>query len=518
MRKLVSLLLVLALVLMAAGSLFAAATTEEPEEDGPFLFSHATGPWDVSNGRISVDEQPDDVWFSYVRDTVGIAPLTQSWEWEGSRGYVQGLRLALAGGEAFESIMPWDPALVQELVDAGQAVALDELLPQYAPTAYSVYTEEEWANIATQQGGAIYAFPQPSPTVTIRAGFIRKDWLERVGLDVPTTQDELLEVYRAFQAQDANGNGDPNDEIPVSGRELFRWFDDLYNMYGVAMYEGHPQWTYSEEKGLFESEQVSDQMFEALKWIRSLYEEGLMDVTMPAQPNADWTAKLNDNRIGHYFHLINEIPNKSAFAFQDGGDPTGESHWSVLPHPPIVEGYGQQMYTFPRVGDPRFMILDNARSPERILELVEWSSGREGQIYNSLGIEGVNYEVVDGQFVATDSPAPARYKFAPGFGDAPDELIANTAFGAMKLEFMAATRDNVMNPANMFMPNSVYDGYTDFVPNASTMYREIAGQIITGQVPATKATWDAYVEDWYAAGGQVVTDRANEWYDSFFGN
>ena len=34
---------------------------------------------------------------------------------------------------------------------------------------------------------------------------------------MPTTTEELREVLRAFKEQDANGNGDPNDEIPLSG-------------------------------------------------------------------------------------------------------------------------------------------------------------------------------------------------------------------------------------------------------------------------------------------------------------
>jgi hypothetical protein len=41
--------------------------------------------------------------------------------------------------------------------------------------------------------------------------------------------------------------------------------------------------------------------------------------------------------------------------------------------------------------------------------------------------------------------------------------------------------------------------------------------MITGQVEPTQENWDAYVEDWYEAGGQVVTDRATEWYREFYG-
>ena len=33
---------------------------------------------------------------------------------------------------------------------------------------------------------------------------------------MPTTTDEFAEVLRAFKDNDANGNGNPNDEIPLA--------------------------------------------------------------------------------------------------------------------------------------------------------------------------------------------------------------------------------------------------------------------------------------------------------------
>lgn len=38
---------------------------------------------------------------------------------------------------------------------------------------------------------------------------IRKDWLENLGLEMPTTLEEYHKVLLAFKEQDANGNGDP---------------------------------------------------------------------------------------------------------------------------------------------------------------------------------------------------------------------------------------------------------------------------------------------------------------------
>ncbi|HLV53941.1 MAG TPA: extracellular solute-binding protein [Actinotalea caeni] len=70
--------------------------------------------------------------------------------------------------------------------------------------------------MATQQDGAVYSLPSYKRfwPETIGRQYINQTWLDNLGLDVPTTWDELLEVLQAFKEFDANGNGDPDDEIP----------------------------------------------------------------------------------------------------------------------------------------------------------------------------------------------------------------------------------------------------------------------------------------------------------------
>lgn len=502
--------------MLAASFTFAAGAPEtEQADDETYRFSYATGPWDVSQGRIDVSEQPDSRYFQYVESEVGAVPLTQSWEWEGSSGYLQGLRLALAGGEEFEALMPWSATFAQELIDAGRVIPLDDLIPNH-PNVQAYYDSETWDAIREQQGGQIYYIPQPAPVNTARAGFIRRDWLERVGLDVPTTRDELLEVYRAFRDQDANGNGDPNDEIPVSGRVQFRWFDDLFVMHGVAMFEGHPLWRWNEEEEFFESDQVSDEMFEAVRFLNQLYSEGLMDVAMPAQENADWSAKIADDRVGHYFHLINEIHGKSAFAYAEGGDDTGLSHWTVMPHPPVVPGVGRQSNYFPNVAAPRFLITTDARDPDRIMDVLDWGSSEEGLIYSALGIPGTDWERdSDGNIVIINEVQPVHYKYALSMGSIPDDILVRQPMGELKVGMVEEVSQYLQAPQDMFMPTSVYEGQTDYAPNSAVMYREAIGRFITGEVEPTREAWDEYVERWYDAGGQIVTDRATEWFRSF---
>ncbi|ACQ78324.1 extracellular solute-binding protein, family 1 [Beutenbergia cavernae DSM 12333] len=71
--------------------------------------------------------------------------------------------------------------------------------------------------MATQPDGTIYGLPGYRrfwPQTATRQ-YVNQEWLDNLGLETPTTLDELFDVLVAFKDEDANGNGDPNDEIPM---------------------------------------------------------------------------------------------------------------------------------------------------------------------------------------------------------------------------------------------------------------------------------------------------------------
>ena len=65
----------------------------------------------------------------------------------------------------------------------------------------------------------IYGLPYVFHTATVQGhtAFFSEEWMKNVGVDkAPETTDELYDMLVAFKEQDANGNGDPSDEIPFT--------------------------------------------------------------------------------------------------------------------------------------------------------------------------------------------------------------------------------------------------------------------------------------------------------------
>lgn len=106
--------------------------------------------------------------------------------------------------------------------------------------------------------------------------FINTEWLDKLGLEKPTNNDELYTVLKAFKEQDPNGNGQP-DEIPLLGAETgllsgstTDWLINTYLYYDPAV-----PYLVGEDGKLSEQVYYSDEYREALKFIHKLYDEGL---------------------------------------------------------------------------------------------------------------------------------------------------------------------------------------------------------------------------------------------------
>lgn len=473
-----------------------------------FIFAH--GPWDLAQGRIDVSEQPKDPYFQYVEKTYGAAPLTISWEWDGIKGYIQGMRLYMASGQTPEAMKIVDMQFATELIEAGMLMPLDELLPKYAPDLWKFVPEDAWNIIRSMSSDRkIYYVPDIPPIYWSRSGFIRQDWLDRVGMKVPTTRDELVAVYKAFKAQDANGNGDPNDEIPVSGREGMRWCDDLFTIHGVSMIEGHPRLSWDPEKKEMISHQVTPQMKAAIEFLRYLTAEGLMDPTMPILKKQDWVAKINANQVGHYFHVIGEMESYSAFMEKDP-----QAKWTYLPLV-SVPGVPPQKHVYP-IGatptNPVFALSKAAKDPAKILHWYNQSvTTMDGLLYKTLGIPDVDWKKTGDKLEIINKATP-YYKYVPiETTQYSRDIFAMSTKGDMKapiLDKMMETGFVGFDDASM--PISIYEGYEDYAPDKATLYREYCSKMVLGVLPMS--AWDDYVKEWYAKGGTEVLKRATEWY------
>lgn len=177
---------------------------------------------------------------------------------------------------------------VQTYAEDEGIIALNDLIDKYMPNLKE-RAGDSLAQI-TYPDGNIYAFPRILDYFwmdSTQAVYINQEWLNNLGLEMPTTTDEFKEVLRAFKEQDANGNGDPNDEIPYSA---LNWgWQDMFTMISGAF--GCPWGGFTVLDGTVVDPRTEEGTKETIKYLRELYTEGLIDQEIFTQDQDSQRAK-----------------------------------------------------------------------------------------------------------------------------------------------------------------------------------------------------------------------------------
>ncbi|WP_340009590.1 extracellular solute-binding protein [Paenibacillus sp. FSL K6-0276] len=165
---------------------------------------------------------------------------------------------------------------------------LDDYIDQYMPNLKAAMEETpEMKKLSTFPDGKIYSLPTrlPSRPKSSRQPVINKTWLDKLGLKVPETIDELYNVFKAFKEQDPNGNG-KQDEIPFIEKG-----NDLISPFGIADLNNNNM-IIKDGKAIYYP--VSEEFKEALKWENKLYAEGLLDKEVFTQDDTMRSAKFQN--------------------------------------------------------------------------------------------------------------------------------------------------------------------------------------------------------------------------------
>ena len=178
-----------------------------------------------------------------------------------------------------------------DIVNYGaQGVFLDlaPMIDEYGYYIPEAFDEEMMASMTAPDGG-LYCLANINECYHCMysgRAWINQTWLDNLGLEYPETTEDLYNVLKAFKEQDANGNGDPNDEIPMIGDDTgwngkvwdFLMQSFVYNDYGsrIAL----------DENGQINFVANTEAWRDGLRYIRQLIEEGLIDPVSLTQTDA----------------------------------------------------------------------------------------------------------------------------------------------------------------------------------------------------------------------------------------
>lgn len=295
--------------------------------------------------------------------------------------------VTLAGGDlpdAFLGEICFSEAEV--LSNKGLFIPLESYIDQFMPNFKKILEKDSTMKaLATSSDGHIYGLPAKK---ALRLNvwnqmFINKTWLDRLGLAVPQTYKEFEAALQAFKDKDANGNGDPNDEIPF-GQGYANSVMFFCLPFGTTIGTDNTyQMTVRNDKPVFLP--TSEQYKNGLIWMHECFEKGLIDPELFTEDGSMRDAKL-----------MSETPVVGCAPGWTADSTFGPNADQYIALPALAGPDGKRYIS----SDPdhagysryEFLITKNCKNPGQLLAWADKFYTEDASIQNFYGSFGVGTE------------------------------------------------------------------------------------------------------------------------------
>jgi putative aldouronate transport system substrate-binding protein len=403
------------------------------------------------------------------------------------------------------------------LVNQGLIAPVDELYAQM-PTRTAIQYDADSIAFTTINGKS-YGLASPGSVARNEGMLIRKDWLDKLGLKVPVTVDEYLEVMRRFTFDDPDGNG-RNDtygygafiEIYNHEEGLGRRMNNFFGAYGVA-----GTWNMTKANAGLNVRKPA--YYDGLVLIKKMIDEKIIDPNWLSYGKDDFRAAWKQGRFGIMYEQNAAYAAEANYAPFDANFPNGD--WIVIDAPKGPAGLqAANVYTQAyRIYAMSTKAAQAGKGPA-IARLLNWMSSDEGYYLLGWGEKGVNYNL-DANGIPTDAGLsdPSKAFTQPEMqpltqlrnmvyynGDI--ELAAryptyNAPTSGKSMSALTVLRDMQSRPWTAAVGSDALPN-----PNADLkrFYEQGVVEFVNGVRPLTRENWTAWVAEFDKLGGKAWED------------
>lgn len=298
--------------------------------------------------------------------------------------YKKKLLAAVAAGEKFDLFYAVKESM-DVLVEQKALMPLDDLIKKSKVFSDpNVISESEWDMV--RYDGKIYGIFNKKEGGTMP--LVRKDWLDKLKLQEPKTLDEYYNVLKAFKEQDPDGNKK----------------DDTYGLSTAGLYDIQPFMSATGVKARYvitadgkrTIPYATEQAVPVFEWFNKLFKEGILDPNFATNDSGKMRSMFQTDRVGMitYWDAWTGMFN-NMFKQEDPNTTKLVVGINGVPGPD-----GKVML---RRGDPSTWVIPaNSPDPEGAMKYLEFLYTDAGIRLATMGIEGHDYNVVDGKYVLTE--------------------------------------------------------------------------------------------------------------------
>ncbi|MBU5348404.1 extracellular solute-binding protein [Paenibacillus lautus] len=345
--------------------------------------------------------------------------------------------------------------------------------------------------------------------------YYRQDWLENVGLEQPKTIDDFYNMLKAFKEKDPDGNGKDDTYGLVMVKWTAGWgagFDQIKLWFGAPNVWG-------EGDGQLVPEFEYDEYLEALKFMKKLYDEKLVNQDFAVMDSAKWTDPLVNGQAGVIIDVVDgaaRVDDKIKAANAAAGNDSREHYMDVFG---AVTGADGQIRTLPTSGFAGLLAIPKSsvkteEEVDRILKFLDQLNEPDLQTLTSFGLEGVHYTKIDDttlerstDSVLLESEVEGLNQMVPYIPEGKGLQVAQTPLRLKQTEVQMKNRETIVaNPAEPF----ISEVYSQKGQQLGNIINDARIKFIVGQID--EQGWRDAIELWKKSGGNDYVKEINELY------
>jgi putative aldouronate transport system substrate-binding protein len=483
-------------------------------------------------GGDSLDNNP---WSRMIEKLFGVK-FTVAWTWATADEANSKYNLAMASGDLPDYLETVPATIFVKMVEADMLEEISDAYTTYAnqlwQDTWAEYGERPWTWVKINDG--IYGIPrveQLAHNDTIM--WYRADWFEELGLEVPTTLDELHAAAKAIVDADI-GMGAPGTTIGLLANRDYAhtWYgslDSIWASHGVVP----SHWSKDGNKLSFDG--IQPEMKEPLALLNQWYNDGLLRRDFFTLNTSDSIQDLAASQCGIHF-----TPSWGANLDAIRNNPS--ARWGFASAPAGPRGVAR--HTENNFRESPFCFRKGMQHVDKVFEITNWMMELTEEFDRRFhGWEGHNYEWQGDEVANTGigwmpwAPGPIgtrgsgmidprrnvnefRYQDAE-WGPIPEDerdamqnLILSDPTGVNILQ--RESRIFILDTADQGKLTELQRLPTPTMVERGADLQKLLDENILGIIIGEKplSDFDNMVAQWKSMGGDRVTDEVNEWWAS----
>lgn len=486
------------------------------------------------------DTYTDNAYTRYIKSVINVQNV-DAFEANDSQ-YDTNVSMAISMGSLLDIMVVSSQDEVEQLVGAGLIEDLTEsynnCISDRIRKMYESYGDS-LKDMVTYDG-KIMALPETNITDGPNLVWLRKDWMDKLGLSEPHTIDDVVNIVKHFISEDPGNNGEdasgkPNtvglavdtDVTGECGYSSEFLLDIIFACFGA-----YPKQWIMNDDGEIVYGSVTDEAKEALSYINSLYNQGVIDNDFLLRTSTNICELIENGLCGSFFGPWWAPNNPLANAVSKNPD----ANWQ--PYLIATDSDGTTSYHSQNPCYKYVVVRKGYEHPEIAAKMIsvmfdkvrfDCTDSEEFKNYYQLNVEptarplsinvdynnalSICYRNIDATISGRKNPDSLEL-LERSFYDACSEYIKNanktsTQWAAYMSRIKACS---LIAQDNIKVVDSLYFKTTDTMKShwwrLKAKEKEAYLKIISGEEDISY--FDTFVKEWNEQGGQIITSEVSE--------